>query len=372
MRVLVCTVVHHPEDARILHRQIRALLDAGHQVVYAAPFTDYGATPWPEITAVDLPRSVGRSRARALRAARTLLARGAADADVLLVHDPELLILLPLVRRRGPVVWDVHEDTAAALATKPWLPAPLRPALRPLVRAAEAVAERRLHLMLAEASYQARFHRQHPIVPNSTYVSHVVEPPGDGRVIYVGRLSRLRGAAEMVRLAALLHRHGIQLDLVGTAEPEVRPMLVGAEREGVLRWHGFVPNDRALRMAEGALAGLSLLHDVPNYRHSQPTKIVEYMARGVPVITTPNPSATAVVGARECGVVVPFGDWDAAAAAVLRLRDSPTLRERMGSRGHRAARELFCWPHDARRFVEQLEAWADRAATGPRGGGTTG
>ena len=32
MRVLVCTVVHNPADARILHRQIRALLDAGHEV----------------------------------------------------------------------------------------------------------------------------------------------------------------------------------------------------------------------------------------------------------------------------------------------------------------------------------------------------
>ena len=38
MRVVVCTVVHHPADARILHRQIRALLDAGHQVTYIAPF----------------------------------------------------------------------------------------------------------------------------------------------------------------------------------------------------------------------------------------------------------------------------------------------------------------------------------------------
>ena len=37
VHVLVMTVVHHPEDARILHRQIRALVDAGHEVTYAAP-----------------------------------------------------------------------------------------------------------------------------------------------------------------------------------------------------------------------------------------------------------------------------------------------------------------------------------------------
>ncbi|HYY17978.1 MAG TPA: glycosyl transferase, partial [Streptosporangiaceae bacterium] len=42
MRVVVCTVVHHPADARILHREIRALLDAGHDVAYIAPFRACG------------------------------------------------------------------------------------------------------------------------------------------------------------------------------------------------------------------------------------------------------------------------------------------------------------------------------------------
>ncbi|HEX4829649.1 MAG TPA: glycosyl transferase, partial [Trebonia sp.] len=43
MRVLVCTAVHHPADARIYFRQIRALLDAGHQVTYIAPWSEPGA-----------------------------------------------------------------------------------------------------------------------------------------------------------------------------------------------------------------------------------------------------------------------------------------------------------------------------------------
>ena len=41
-RALVVTVVHHPEDARIRHRQIDALLAAGWEVTYAAPFSGYG------------------------------------------------------------------------------------------------------------------------------------------------------------------------------------------------------------------------------------------------------------------------------------------------------------------------------------------
>ena len=72
MRVVVCTIVHHPADARIYHRQIQALLDAGHQVVYIAPVQaeDFSAErPGPQLQIIAVPRAVGRRRLGALRAA---------------------------------------------------------------------------------------------------------------------------------------------------------------------------------------------------------------------------------------------------------------------------------------------------------------
>jgi len=128
-----------------------------------------------------VPRALGRRRIGALLAARKQLARHAPDADLLLIHDPELLLALPARRGRPATVWDVHEDTAAALSTKPWLPRPLRPATAVAVRTAERMAERRLHLILAEHGYLARFARPHPVVPNTTYVPDLPAPPDGGR-----------------------------------------------------------------------------------------------------------------------------------------------------------------------------------------------
>jgi glycosyltransferase involved in cell wall biosynthesis len=358
MRVFVCTVVHHPEDARILHRQIRALLDAGHQITYMAPFRACNVTPWPEITPVDVPRATGRRRLHALRAARRELRAHAAKADLVLLHDPELLLAVPR-RVRSRTVWDVHEDTAAALGAKAWLPAPMRIPLRFAVRRLERRAERRLKLLLAEEGYRARFRRTHLVVPNTTNVPDTPPaPPGGERVVYVGQLSMARGAADLIALARMLQADGITLELIGAADAGVRPLLREAQRTGLLRWYGFVPNDRALRMAEGAIAGLALLHDSPNYRHSMPTKVVEYMARGLPVITTPNPIAAEIVTQGGCGLVVPFEDPAATAAAVRRLRDDAALRLDMGKRGHETARARFHWPDQARLFVAQLEDWA--------------
>src|ERR1700757_1179411 len=126
MRVVACTVVHHPADARIFYREIQALLDAGHDVTYIAPHNE-SAQPvrdensdHPErvrgsLRTVTIPRAVGRRRLGALRAARAAMAAQSAGADLLLVHDPELVVVLPRKGRRPPTVWDIHEDTVAAL-----------------------------------------------------------------------------------------------------------------------------------------------------------------------------------------------------------------------------------------------------------------
>lgn len=358
MRVLVMTVVHHPEDARILHRQIRSLTDAGHQVVYAAPFAARGVTPRDGIEGVDLPRSAGRSRGKAVRAARKAYKELRDDVDVTVLHDPELLLAVAGQHGKRPVVWDVHEDTAAALGMKAWMPGPLRKPFAAAVRAAESGAERSLHLTLAEHGYVDRFRRPHPVVPNQTLVPATALPPGAERVVYLGAITLARGAAEMVAVARLLAPEGIRVELIGSADAASQPLLEKAVADGVLDWPGFTPNDVALGKLPGALCGLSLLHDEPNYRHSMPTKVIEYMAHGLPVVTTPNPPAAELVTKHRCGTVVPWDDPRAAADAVLALRDDETMRLDYGRRGHEAALAEHDWRAAGRLFVSQLQDWA--------------
>ena len=374
MRVVVCTVVHHPADARIFYREIQALLDAGHDVTYIAPHEESAAPVRDEnqgqsqdpgnservrgsLRLVAIPRASGRRRIGALRAARMAMAEQAAGADLLLVHDPELLLVLPPKDKRPPTVWDVHEDTVAALTTKAWLPEWLRPVAAGGVKRAERLAERNLHLILAEHGYNARFAGDHPVVPNTTYVPEAAAPPGGPRrVVYVGWISPDRGSAEMVELGRLLKPHGIAVELIGQADAAARAHIeAGGD---AVHWHGFVPNAEALRLVEGSIAGLSLLQDEENFRHSMPTKVAEYMARGVPAVTTPLPLAVELVEAAHGGFIVPFDDPQGAADAILKLDTDPDLRVKMGLRAHEYAQRNLAWPPHAAAFVAQLEAWA--------------
>ncbi|MFG1703521.1 glycosyltransferase [Nonomuraea sp. M3C6] len=311
MRACVATTVHHPEDARIMHRQIRALLDAGHEVTYVAPFTYFNVTPVMGLAAVDVAQRASYGRARAA------LRRGVKGADLLIVHDHRLLHALP--HRRPPVVWDVREQVTP----------------RQLARAG-----RRHRPITAE------------VVPEGTLVSPSPPPPGDTRVVHIGRLSAERGVSELIGLAERLVPYGIRLDLIGAATRDVRPLLRDAQRVGLLDWFGYVPNRHALRMAEGALAGLSL---ADNTVTRSPTKIMDYMGRGLPVITTPQ-GASLVEGA-GCGVVVPQ-DVDAVLNAVLDLKEDPVRRARLGALGHAEARLRHHWPDHAAAFVSRAESWA--------------
>ncbi len=365
MRVLVLTVVHHPGDARIRHREIRALLAAGHDVVYAAPFTGYGlavppAAETPGLTTLDVPRARGRHRVAALLAARRLLHGARGRVDLVLLHDPELLAAAAGLRL-PPTVWDVHEDTAAAVSLKPWLPPVLRRGVATGFRGVERLAEHRHPLLLAEYAYRSRFARDHLVVPNTTAVPASVPPPGTDRVVHVGHLTLPRGTAELLATARELRRRGstIRLHLIGPADGPSTTLLAAAVAADEVVWHGFVPNDRALLLIEGALAGLILLHDEPNYRVSLPTKVQEYAAHGVPVVTTALPLAVDLVERAGCGLVVPFdADPDVvgagAADAVLALAGDPARAAAMGAAGHTFALAELDWRIHAAAFVAEL------------------
>ncbi|WP_091417990.1 glycosyltransferase [Friedmanniella luteola] len=372
--VLVLTVVHHPEDSRVRQRQIETLLRAGWDVTYVAPFSGYGlavpaASPAAQgrgrLELVDICRSQGRHRLRSALAARRMLRELAPRHDLVLVHDPELLF--PAIRLGlTNLVWDVHEDPAAAMRVKTWVPLVMRVPMATAWRSLERLAEHRHRLFLSEYSYQHRFRRHHPVVPNAVRVPATARPPSADRVSYLGSISMARGCAEIIAVARELRRRtagAVTVEVIGEAvDTECREALDDAMAAGDLTWFGYLPSETALERMSGSLAGLCLLKDLPNFRSSLPTKIVEYAALGIPAITTPLPLASSIVRGNDLGIVVPWDDVEAVVDAVLRLRADRPLRETLSANGRRAALRDHDWnTTHSRAFLELMEKTAESA-----------
>ncbi|MEZ5166402.1 MAG: glycosyltransferase [Acidimicrobiales bacterium] len=201
--------------------------------------------------------------------------------------------------------------------------------------------------MIAEVGYRAH-HPDAVLVRNTVEVPDVVAPTGSDRLVYLGRVSAGRGATVLARVADRMPAD-TTLDVIGPLDAEIEDVFAGSPRV-VAR--GFVANDRALPAVQGATAGVALLRDLPNYRHSMPTKVLEYLAQGVPVITTPLPAAVEVVEGHDCGVVVPFDDPAAVFDAFAALRADPDERQRLATNGRRAVAEHYNWRDDSRRMLD--------------------
>ena len=349
MKVLVATTVHHPLDARIRNRQIESMLRRGWKVIYVAPAGD--GPPVEGLERRVIPRAQGRRRIRALIAAARAIRSASTDADVAIIHDPELLVVACLAR--CPVVFDIHEDVGKQVVDKKWLPTFLKPAVRGLLQWLDRRIDA-MPLIVAEESYLER-HPSAVLVRNSFDFSKLPPaPPSDeprDRVVYLGAVTEPRGAYVLDAVAADLPM-GLSIEVIGPILPLLEGELTNLEQAGALR--GRTSLGEGLARVNGALAGLCLLQDRPNYRDSVPTKVLEYMACGTPVVSTPLPHAERILAESGAGVTVAFDDADAVRSALERLQADPAEAQRMGERGRRYARQYFDWAQDEQRFIDLL------------------
>lgn len=334
-RLLVLTTVHHPDDPRIRERLIRSL-DADFDITYAA------RTPGPSDQAgiVWAPLKGGRIRRGASAARHLWFTR----YDVASLHDPELLPTAILVRliRRKQIVFDLHENLPAQLATKPWLWRPVRPPISWVSRRLLRLAERVLPITLAEQGYAALFRRDHPVFPNHPDTERLpaVTADRDGTVVYVGDITEARGLRDAVVAAGAA---GLPLRLIGPVRDDERRALDDLAREhaAVVRFEGRLSHHAAMESVGKASVAIAPLRDLPNYRHSLPTKVLEYLAMGVPVVATDLPGTREVVEGLESVWLVPAGDTAALATA---LRAAATDDETAAPRQAATVRKRFSWP----------------------------
>jgi glycosyltransferase involved in cell wall biosynthesis len=355
VRALVVTSVHRADDPRVRERTVRSLAGA-FEVRYAtrAPGPSEGGDhEWVELAG-------GRVR-RWWGALRQMWRR---DLAVVSVHDPELIpaALLARLLRRVPVVVDVHEDVPAQVLHKDWVPRPLR---RPLAWAsgvALRLAERFCAVTLAEPGYRHLFRADHPVFPNYPAAGSLPPLGADvGYLVYVGDVSEERGALDMVEAVAAMAIVR-PLRLVGRCGDDLAERLRrrAADLGVALEIEGPLPHRRAMEEAAAASAGLSLLRALPNYLGSMPTKVIEYLELGLPVVASDLPGTRAAVAGLAGVALVPAGDPAMAAAALDRVVGDGTAR-RAATAQAPGLRERLVWPEAAVVEVYRTAA-AGRAA----------
>jgi len=374
VRVLHITTVHPPFDTRIFHKQAKTLARAGYEVVLIAQHDGDEMVDGVKIVALPKPRNrFARIFGLTWRAFHLSLRE---RADVYHFHDPELLPIGVLLKifTRAKVIYDVHEDVPEQILTKHWIPLLLRRPLAGVFNAFEKLMARVLDaVVVATEGIAEKFAQLKPIVihnyPDLGMLPNPSTRRGEGNekvLVYVGGISKIRGAIEMVK--ALEHLNpawDIRLDLLGKFEPpdleQELQALPGYQR---VRFLGWLPWSAAWKHAQITFAGLVLFHPAPNHTNSLPNKLFEYMAAGLPVVASNFPLWKEIVEGNRCGITVDPLDPKAIAQAIEYLLTHPEEARRMGENGRRAVEEKYNWEKEAEKLLALYKELVDSAKGG--------
>ncbi len=352
VKIAHVTSVHARDDVRIFVKMCTSLAKEKRYDVTLVVADGKGNDEKNGVRIVDAGRSEG---GRIKRMSRTLYrvykTAVSLECDIYHLHDPELLVIALLLKRRGKkVIFDSHEDVSQDILSKTWIPVAVRGAISLLYARFESFVCKRLDYVVAATPYiRDKFLCINPdsVDINNYPIIGELERTNDwsskkDEVCYVGGINKIRGIKEIVEAMALVKN--IRLNLVGNfMETIVKDEVKSLKGWEKVNEYGFLGREKVAKILHRSKAGLVTLHPIPTYRQALPVKMFEYMSTGLPVIASDFPLWREIIEGNESGICVNPLDPKEIAEAIEFLIKNPKEAKRMGENGKRAVLSRYNW-----------------------------
>lgn len=363
--ICILTSVHPPFDTRIFHKQAKSLIKAGYDVTLIAQHDKDELVDGIRIVALPNPRN---RLWRMLGTWRVFKLGLKQKAEIYHFHDPELISVGLLLRllTKAKVIYDVHEDYGKAILSKYYLPKYTRKVVAQLSNLIEKFAATFFDAIIVVTDDMLKKFSHHkravtvgnfPILYKFTKRESNPDTDNAFNIIYAGGLAEERGISEIVQaMECLTTSRNVKLILYGKFCPESYQQKVRRLRgfEGVEYLEWIEPEEVWLKMIQ-ATAGIACYHPVPNAISSQPNKLFEYMAAGLPVIASNFPLWKEIVEGNNCGLTVNPLNPREIAKAVEYLLEHPEETRKMGENGRKAVVEKYNWETESRKLIAVYE-----------------
>lgn len=176
--------------------------------------------------------------------------------------------------------------------------------------------------------------------------------PADHQILlFLSRLHPKKGIEHLIDALANLPEENVTLVIAGRGdssyETAINQRILMAGLSGQIRQIGFVSGERKNRLLQG-----SDLFVLPSYSENLGIAVLEAMAAGLPVITTPEVAISPLIQTYQTGLVT-TADLPALAMAIQHYLHHPDLAGRDGQNGRTLVETQFSWPTQAARLMEQ-------------------
>jgi glycosyltransferase involved in cell wall biosynthesis len=296
-----------------------------------------------------------------------------------------------LGRERGiPVILDVRDLWPDVLLDV--LPRRLRPVGRiPLLPMTRKV-RRALHLAAGITAVSPSYlrwglaHAGRSLGPTDRVVPlGYPEPPGGGPtppearellakmgvdpnrklIWFIGMFGHYYDLATVIHAARLLRERGrgdLQIVLSGSGHRESEWRAAASGLDNVI-FTGWVTANQICALQRAAWAGLAAY--VPDAPQSLPNKIFEYMAGGLPVLSSLGEDASNLLQQHQCGISYRAGDAVDLVSAIESLLADEANHSRMAANSLEAFRQFYSATTVYRQLAEYLESFAPSAGAVP-------
>lgn len=177
-------------------------------------------------------------------------------------------------------------------------------------------------------------------------------------ISYIGGFGQHRGVDTAIKSMSnvLEEMPNAKLLLVGKGskvyEEELRELCKDLNVENNVECTGWV--DFRLVPSYIALSDVCMVpHHASGHTNTTiPHKLFQYMAMRKPVIVTDCKPLKRIVEECDCGIVVPSGDYNEMADAVIRLHEGKEYARKLGEAGRGAVEEKYNWKNEAKTLCE--------------------
>jgi glycosyltransferase involved in cell wall biosynthesis len=361
--VIHLTSVHPWNDNRIFYKECVSLAQKGFDVFLIAPATEKKVVNDVHI----IPLSEVKSRLlRILVQPIRLFFRGIQlEGDIYHFHDPELIPIALFLRLfRKNVIYDIHENNISVIHARPYIPLFIRNILVIVVRILEWLAQKSMHIIIAESYYKRRFKngliiKNYPLIHNKINLNENNNSDVN-TIIYTGKITPIRGA--LIHSSIPSYVPGVEVHMIGKHTSALREEMLNNTRQGrnnllLIGTDEFVSPSfiQDYYLKHKWLAGLAIFPFSDHYKEKELTKFFEYMLNGIPIICSNFSVWNKLIEKEKCGLTVNPNDPQDIKEKIEYLLNNKDEAKLMGARGRAAVLSKYNWESQEKRLIRFYE-----------------
>lgn len=165
-------------------------------------------------------------------------------------------------------------------------------------------------------------------------------------ILFLGKLCKDKGIYDLINAAKHINSD-VEINLYGDGNiEEFERLIIDHNLQKKVKIKGWVSGDKKDEVLKH-----SDIYILPSYNEGLPMSILEAMACGLPIISTPVGGISEAVEEGVNGFLVQPGDSQAIAEKIDLLASTRPLREQMGQESYKIAKEKF----DIKIIIKQLQ-----------------